>query len=52
MLSVNDTNRWIPLDVIYDINFGFGNGLMPSGNMPLSKPMLTQTCFAYDTIRQ
>ena len=26
------------------VNIGSGNGLVPSGNKPLSEPMLTQIC--------
>ena len=35
--------RWMPLDLTDDkSNIGSGNGLVPSGNKPLPKPMLTQ----------
>ena len=34
--------RWIPQNTFDDkVNIGSGNGLVPSGNKPLAKPMLT-----------
>ena len=36
----------------WTVNFGSGNGLMPSGNKPLSEPVLTQLRVAiYGVIR-
>ena len=33
--------RWMPEDFT-DVNIGSGNGLVPSGNKPLSEPVLTK----------
>ena len=34
---------WVPQNPIDDqVNIGAGNGLVPSGNEPLSEPMLTK----------
>ena len=43
-INVTGLNRW-------QVNIGSGNGLVPSGNKPLSEPMLTQIIVAYDITR-
>ena len=35
------------MTVLQKNNIGLGNGLMPSGNKPLPKPMLTKFCDAW-----
>ena len=36
------TIRWMSWDFTEHVNIGSGNSLVPSGNKPLPKPMLTQ----------
>ena len=44
MLNFSQVNATEPL--LWEVNIGSGDGLVPSGNKPLPESMLTQTCIA------